>query len=72
MTDPGGRETAHLVVLRDITQLKRTERRMRELRRNRRTSSQTLTASLRPASMPQVRPAAGRAVDPGRARPSAG
>jgi PAS domain S-box-containing protein len=54
LTDPGGRQTAHLVVMRDITELKRTERRMRELLQEQTHLSQTLTASLRPSSMPQV------------------
>jgi PAS domain S-box-containing protein len=54
LTDAGGRQTGHLVVLRDITELKRTERRMRELLQEQTHLSQTLTASLRPSSMPQV------------------
>lgn len=54
VTDPAGRKTAQLVVLRDITDLKRAEHKLQELLWEQTRLSQTLTQSLRPASLPQV------------------
>ena len=54
LTDPRGRETAHLLVLRDITDLKRTERQLRTLLVEKTELSDTLRAGLRPRSLPAV------------------
>lgn len=54
LTDPDGRQTASLLVLRDVTDQKHTERRMRELLVAQTEVSQTLQASLRPAPLPDV------------------
>ena len=54
VTDPAGRQTAQLLVLQDITDRKRTERRVRELLDEQTQVSQTFRQTLRPASLPEV------------------
>ena len=54
VTDPMGRQIARLVVLRDVTERKRTERQLRDLLDEQTRLSETLRQSLRPASLPQV------------------
>ncbi|MBT0773018.1 SpoIIE family protein phosphatase [Kineosporia sp. J2-2] len=54
VTDPVGRQIARLVVLRDVTERNRTERKLRELLNEQTRLSETLRQSLRPASLPQL------------------
>jgi serine phosphatase RsbU (regulator of sigma subunit) len=54
VTDPMGRQIARLVVLRDVTERKRTERQLRDLLDEQTRLSETLRQSLRPASLPSV------------------
>jgi len=54
VTDPGGRQIARLVVLRDVTERNRTERQLRDLLDEQTRLSETLRQSLRPASLPQL------------------
>jgi serine phosphatase RsbU (regulator of sigma subunit) len=54
VTDPIGRQIARLVVLRDVTERKETERQLRELLDEQTKLSETLRQSLRPASLPQL------------------
>jgi len=54
VTDPVGRRIARLVVLRDVTERNRTEKRLRELLNEQTRLSETLRLSLRPASLPQL------------------
>jgi serine phosphatase RsbU (regulator of sigma subunit) len=54
VTDPLGRQIARLVVLRDITERKRTEQQLRDLLDEQTKLSETLRQSLRPASLPDL------------------
>lgn len=54
VTDPVGRQIARLVVLRDVTERNRTEKKLRELLNEQTRLSETLRQSLRPASLPQL------------------
>lgn len=54
VTDPVGRRIARLVVLRDVTERNRTERRLRDLLNEQTRLSETLRQSLRPAFLPQL------------------
>jgi PAS domain S-box-containing protein len=51
LADPRGRQTAQVLVLRDITDLKRTERQLRGLLQEKTELSDTLRQSLRPSSL---------------------
>jgi PAS domain S-box-containing protein len=54
VTDVGGRQSAHVAVLRDITQRRQTEQRLRELLADQTRLSETLQQSLRPTSLPEL------------------
>ncbi|GAB3243600.1 histidine kinase N-terminal 7TM domain-containing protein [Kineosporia babensis] len=54
VTDPVGRRIARLVVLRDVTERNRTEKKLRELLNEQTRLSETLSQSLRPAHLPQL------------------
>jgi PAS domain S-box-containing protein len=68
VSDPAGRQTASVVVLSDVSDRLRIERRLRDLLDEQTRLAETLQASLRPAKLPEVPGAvlAARSVPAGR------
>jgi PAS domain S-box-containing protein len=54
ITDGAGRNTAHVVLLRDVSERRRTERRLRDLLQEQTHLAEILQQSLRPRTLPEV------------------